>query len=121
MFARTVAVLALLAVSTSSLAAGDAVAGKKVAMRCARCHSFVADKIKEGPSLFGIVGRKAGTAPRFLYSPAMRDSGIVWTAESLDTYLKGPKSLVLGNHMGFAGVPRDESRANLIAYLETLK
>ena len=123
MFAKTlgVAAVALFVFSTSSLAAGDVAAGKRVAVRCAACHSFVEGKIKKAPSLFGIVGRQAGTQPNFAYSSAMKNSGIVWTPDKLDEYLAGPKALVLGNQMGHRGVPRDDSRADLIAYLETLK
>ena len=123
MFAKTlgVAAAALFVFSTSSLAAGDVAAGKRVAVRCAACHSFVEGKIKKAPSLFGVVGRQAGTLPNFAYSSAMKNSGIVWTTDKLDAYLAGPKALVLGNQMGHRGVPKDDSRADLIAYLETLK
>lgn len=123
MFARAfgMAVATLLVFTTMALADTDAVAGKIVAMRCATCHSFEAGKTKIGPSLFGVVGRKAGTVPNFAYSNAMKNSNIVWTADKLDAYLSGPKTLVLGNHMGYAGVSKEDSRANLIAYLATLK
>ncbi len=123
MFARTVGVTAaaLLVFTTMAVAGGDPVAGKRLAMKCSTCHSFEAGKIKIGPSLFGVVGRKAGTMPKFSYSKAMKDSNVVWTPEKLDEYLSGPKSLVLGNHMGFAGLSQESSRANIIAYLETLK
>ena len=123
MFARTlgVAAAALLMFSTSSLAAGDIAAGKREVVRCVACHSLTQGINKTGPSLFGIVGRKAGTVPNFAYSHAMKNSEIVWTTDKLDAYLNGPKTLVLGNHMGYAGVSRDAARANLIAYLATLK
>lgn len=123
MFARTlgVAAAALLMISTSSFAAGNVDAGKRVAMRCAGCHSFVEGQNKIGPSLFGVVGRKAGTVPNFAYSPAMKNSGIVWTPDQLDIYLNGPKAMVLGNQMGHAGVSKADARADLIAYLSTLK
>ena len=123
MLARTlgVAAAALLMISTSSLAAGNVDAGQRVARRCAGCHSFVAGQNKIGPSLFGVVGRKAGTVPNFAYSMAMKNSGIVWTADQLDIYLNGPKAMVLGNEMGHAGVSNADARANLIAYLATLK
>ncbi len=123
MYARTlgVAAAALLMFSTSSFGAGDVDAGKRVARQCAACHSFVEGKNKIGPSLFGVVGRKAGTVPNFAYSPAMKNSGIVWTPDQLDIYLNGPKAMVLGNQMGHAGVSKEDARANLIAYLATLK
>lgn len=115
------AAIALLAFSTSAQGAGDAAAGKIVAERCAACHAFDAGKNKVGPSLFGVVGRKAGTLANFSYSTAMKRSGVVWTAGTLDAYLDGPKTLVLGNHMGYRGVTKAQDRAKLIAYLETLK
>jgi cytochrome c len=123
MFARTlgVTIAALLAFSTSSSAAGDVAAGMRVAVRCAACHSFVEGKNKIGPSLFGVVGRKAGTVSTFNYSSAMKNSKTVWTAAELDAYLDGPKTTVLGNHMGYRGVTKEDDRANLIAYLATLK
>ena len=109
MYARTlgVAAAALLMFSTSSFGAGDVDAGKRVARQCAACHSFVEGKNKIGPSLFGVVGRKAGTVPNFAYSPAMKNSGIVWTPDQLDIYLNGPKAMVLGNQMGHAGVSKE--------------
>jgi cytochrome c len=123
MLARTfgVAAAALLMFSTSSLAAGDIDAGKREVVRCVACHSLTAGINKTGPSLFGVVGRKAGTVPNFAYSHAMANSQIVWTPDKLDAYLNGPKTLVLGNHMGYAGVSMQGARANLIAYLATLK
>jgi cytochrome c2 len=123
MYARAfgAAAAALLVFTTTALAEGDAVAGKKLAMKCASCHSFEAGKIKIGPSLFGVVGRKAGTEPKFAYSKAMKNSNVVWTPDKLDEYLSGPKTLVLGNHMGYDGLSKANSRANIIAYLATLK
>lgn len=123
MFARAfgAAAATLLVFTTMALADGDAVAGKRQAMKCATCHSFEAGKIKIGPSLFGVVGRKAGTEPKFSYSKAMKNSNVVWTPDKLDEYLSGPKTLVLGNHMGFDGLSQKNTRANVIAYLATLK
>lgn len=123
MFARVfgAAAATLLVFTTMALAEADAVAGKRLAMKCATCHSFEADKIKIGPSLFGVVGRKAGTMPKFAYSNAMKNSNVVWTPDKLDEYLAGPKTLVLGNHMGFDGLSQENTRANVIAYLATLK
>ena len=123
MFAKAfgAAAASLLLFTTMALAEADAVAGKRMAMKCSTCHSFEAGKNKIGPSLFGVVGRKAGTMPKFTYSKALKDSNIVWTTDKLDEYLSGPKVLVLGNHMGFAGLSQESTRANVIAYLATLK
>ena len=58
-----------------------------------------------GPDLFGVVGRKAGTAPNFSYSAAMKSAGFVWTNDKLDAYIKAPAMVVPGNKMAFAGLP----------------
>ncbi|WP_315925988.1 cytochrome c family protein [Mesorhizobium sp. SP-1A] len=121
------AATALLAVSpiaaAPALAAGDAAAGKKVFVKCMVCHEAATDKDKVGPSLHGVVGRKAGTLPSFAgkYSPAMKkagEAGLVWDEANLSAYLKSPKDKVPGNKMGFAGLKGDADIANVIAYLE---
>lgn len=96
---------------------GDATAGKTVSMKCVACHSFAAGQNKIGPALAGAVGRKAGTAPGFAYSPAMKASGLTWDAATLDRYLANPRGVVPGTKMIFAGIPAPADRANLIAYL----
>ena len=101
--------------------AADAEAGKKAFNKCAVCHSPEQGVTRVGPSLFGIVGRKAGTLPGFNYSSAMKDYGVTWSAETLNTYLMAPMQEVKGTKMTFAGVKDETERANIIAYLETLK
>jgi len=100
-------------------AAGDVSHGHDVfAMECAECHSMKAGRNMAGPSLAGIVGRKAGTYPGFAnYSAAMKAAGFVWTAERLDAYLHAPQKLVPGDWMGYAGLPGQQDRLDLIAYL----
>ena len=88
---------------------------------CAICHTKEPAKNKIGPSLFGLIGRKSGSAPGFSYSDAMKNSGIVWDAQSLDKYLADPKAAVPGNKMPYAGVKRPELRKDIIAYLSTLQ
>ena len=104
-------------------AAGDAGEGKKVFTRvCGACHTDQANGPRKlGPTLFGVVGRKAGSVEGFRYSTANKDSGITWTPEVLDEYLKDPKAKVPGTIMAFAGLKNDTERQNVIAYLETLK
>ena len=109
----------LLAVAAGpALAAGDAAQGEKVFNKCKTCHTLEAGKNKIGPSLHGLFGRTAGTVEGFPYSDAMKNSGIVWDAETLDHYLTKPKDLVPGNKMSFSGLPKDEDRANVIEYLK---
>jgi cytochrome c2 len=97
--------------------AGDPQAGEKVFAQCKACHTAEPGKNRIGPSLYGVVGRKAGTEPGFAYSPAMKDAGIVWTPETLDQYLTDPKAKVPGNKMAFPGLKNPTDRANVIAYL----
>ncbi|HEX9464639.1 MAG TPA: cytochrome c family protein [Alphaproteobacteria bacterium] len=113
---------AALAVSNSQ-AAGNAEDGASTFNRtCAACHATAADAPNRiGPTLFGVVGRKSASVPGFRYSEANKKAGLTWTPETLDKYLADPKGTVPGTTMVFAGVKKDDERANLIAYLETLK
>ncbi len=99
---------------------GDAVKGKAAFSACAICHTSVSGKNGMGPSLFGVVGRTAGTAPGFKYSEAMKTAG-TWTPEKLDTFIGDPRKTVPGNGMPYAGVKDAQKRADIIAYLKTLK
>jgi cytochrome c len=115
------AVVILLAPSHAH-AAGNAATGAALFNRCALCHSATkGGGNKIGPNLFGVVGRKAGTYPGFSYSAAMKNSGIVWTPAKLDAYLIAPQQVVPGNNMPFAGIADAPQRADLVAYLVTLK
>ncbi len=107
----------------SNAQAADAAAGETVFKRfCTACHIATAEGRRGvGPTLFGVVGRKAGSVDGFRYSNANKDSGITWTPEILDKYLTNPKDVVPGTIMTFAGVKNDTDRANVIAYLQTLK
>jgi cytochrome c len=104
-----------------SCAAADVEAGKTKFKLCAICHTAEAGKNKVGPSLFGIVGRKAGSLEDYNYSDAMKKFGKTWTPENLNTYLTDPRAVVPGTKMIFPGIKDKTERANLIAYLETLK
>jgi cytochrome c len=107
--------------SVTAMAAGDATKGKKVFKKCKACHSTKAGKKKVGPSMFGVVGRKAGTAKGFRFSKAMKGSGLTWDEATLDKFLKKPKKLVKKTKMGFGGLKKDSQRADVIAYMKTLK
>ncbi len=120
---RSKVLLAVLGVIASfpAQAAGDATAGAVVFKKCAMCHSVdPGKKVAMGPNLSGVIGRKAATT-EFNYSPAMKASGIVWTADKLDAFLLKPAAVVKGSRMAFVGLPRAEDRANVIAYLTTRK
>jgi cytochrome c len=75
------------------------------------------DKNRVGPYLHGIIGRPAGTAEGFTYSPAMKDSGIVWDEVTIAEYVTDPKAYIPGNRMAFPGLKKQEDVANLMAYL----
>ena len=103
-----------------ALASGDVAAGEKVFKKCKACHVVDAEKHKTGPHLVNSMGRAAGSADGFKkYSDAMKSSGIVWNEETLDGYLEKPKAYVKGTRMAFAGLRKEEDRANVIAYLKS--
>jgi cytochrome c2 len=121
-FIKTLPLIALgFALSTApALASGDAAAGEKVFKKCKACHVVDAEKHKTGPHLVNLMGRTAGSADGFKkYSDAMKSSGIVWNEETLDAYLENPKAYVKGTRMAFAGLRKEEDRANVIAYLKS--
>jgi cytochrome c len=109
----------LLIAAAGQLRAQDAAAGEKDFVICRACHQIGPDaKIAVGPVLNGIVGRTAGTYPGYSYSPANKDSGIVWTPEILDKYLTSPQAVVPHTKMLFPGFKEEQKRKDVIAYLE---
>lgn len=117
---RAIAVAAFTA-GTAALAApaGDAARGEALYARCFACHSLEADRT--GPRHCGLFGRRAGSVPGFDYSPAMRASGIVWDARTLDRFLAAPLAAVPGTSMGYAGIASAQERADLIAFLRAAR
>jgi len=112
--------LVALAACTGSSLAQDAAAGGQVFKRfCAACHDIGADaKIKLGPPLNGIDGRKSGTYEGFNYSEANKNSGITWSAESFPSYIRAPMQAMPGTKMAFVGVKNDKDVGDLWAYLK---
>lgn len=100
---------------------GDAVAGQRVFVQCQSCHAVEAGANRLGPTMHGIVGRQSGAVPGFNYSQANRDAGITWTPEKLFQYLENPRRVVPGTTMAYAGLADPQRRADLIAYLATLR
>ncbi len=96
---------------------GDVKAGKKVFRKCSACHQVKEGRNGVGPSLFGIIGAQAAQVDGFRYSEALQESGITWTSETLSTFLRDPRGVVLGNKMQFPGLKKDEDIVNLLAYL----
>jgi cytochrome c len=98
---------------------GDAAKGEEVFLRCMSCHSLEAGKNMIGPSLHNIIGSTAGQVAGYSYSPANKNSGIVWTGEKMFQYLEKPQRVLPGTKMAFAGLTDAQDRADLIAYLTT--
>jgi cytochrome c len=97
---------------------GDAGAGETVFAQCRTCHLVEEGRNGVGPSLYGIVGREAGTIEGFNYSEANASSGITWTPEVLYDYLKAPREYMPGTRMAFPGLKDPQDRADVIAYLD---
>lgn len=88
---------------------------------CKSCHAVEKGKTLIGPSLYGIVGTKAGDVAGYPFSPALKGSGLVWDEVTLDKWLENPMKLVPGTRMSYAGQADPEKRKAIIAYLKTLK
>lgn len=100
---------------------GDAAAGEKVFAKCKACHEVEKGVNKVGPTLKGVVGRKAGSVPDFKYSEAMAAKGaegLVWDDANIASYLADPKGFIPKNKMAFAGLKKPEDVANVIAFLK---
>jgi cytochrome c len=108
----------LLAATGIARADGDAARGEKRFDECATCHSLKEGVNGVGPSLHGLLGRKAASLDDFRYSPAMKRSGLTWTPQALATFVADPQKAVPNNRMPFAGMPDAADRDDLIAYLE---
>jgi cytochrome c len=98
--------------------AQDRARGQKLFEECAACHAVErAPQQGVGPDLHGVFGRKAGALDDFRYSPALKRSGITWTAQALDAYVADPQKAIPQNRMPYAGMPEARDRADLIAYM----
>ena len=115
------AVIALLVAGTQAFAragAADPDHGKAIFEQCAACHTLGDETDTDGPTLKGVIGRKAGSLEGYRYSAAMKRSEITWTPMTLDAYITDPQNDIPGNRMAFAGIQDAADRADLIAYLE---
>ena len=105
-----------------SVQASDPAAGQAVfKTQCGACHSVAQGKNMIGPSLFGLVGRRSGSIDGFRYSAANKAAEIVWSAATLDKYLLAPREVVPGTTMTYIGLKDAPKRADLIAYLESVR
>ena len=97
--------------------AADAARGRELYAQCQACHSLDGEN-GVGPTLQGVMGRRAGTVAEFRYSPAMRRASVVWDAASLDGFMADPQAVVRGNRMPFGGVEEARDRADILAWLQ---
>ena len=117
--ATSIAFVLSVAVLASPALAADVEHGKQVFQACAACHSDKPDAL--GPSLVGVIGRKAGSRDDFRYSNAMMRAGFNWDAGNLRQYLADPQAKVKGNRMPFSGLNDPKDVDDVIAYIGTLK
>jgi cytochrome c2 len=116
---------AALLLASLSGARADAEHGKVVFQRCYACHSVEqGENTLQGPNLLGVLGRRAGTAPGFEYSPAMMEVGarrqLVWTRKSLDAFLADPPLFVPGTSMSMPPLREPADRRDVIDYLDQI-
>lgn len=97
---------------------GDAAAGETVFAQCRTCHLVEEGKNGVGPSLYGVIGRDAGSIEGFNYSDANANSGITWTPEVMFEYLEAPREYMPGTRMAYPGLKDPQDRADVIAYLD---
>ena len=110
-----------LALSSPVSRAADATRGAAAfSTYCAECHSMKEGKDKKGPSLFAAFGRAATKHEGFVYSDALKASGITWTSDKLDAYIANPRALVPGGKMKYDGLADAAERADLVAYLQSV-
>lgn len=114
MLRRLSPMLALLCLAAPA-SAGDPERGRAVYDRCLACHAL--ERNRTGPKHCGLLGRRAGSLPGFDYSEAMRSAGIVWTAETLDRFLRAPLEMLPETTMTYDGIADPQERADLIAFL----
>lgn len=115
---KTGLVVAVLAASATGASAQTTPTGETLfRQRCGSCHTVQGTQNRMGPALQGVVGRKAGAAPGYNYSPALRAWGQTWTAANLESYLAAPREAVPGTKMSIVA-PSPAQRAEIIRYLQ---
>lgn len=109
-----------LAAPASAPAQAQVDAGRRLFARCTNCHEVGAGARNGfGPQLNGIVGRKAGSAPAYAYSPALKQAGFVWNEQKLVAFIRDSEKVVPGNKMRFLSFMSEKQAAEIVAYLRT--
>ncbi len=121
-----VSVMVLTMAGTASVAVADTdammeAAGEELFSKCSACHATDSSKNAFGPSLIGVVGRKAASLPRFAYSDALAQSGLTWNEANLRKWIAGNDDFVPGTRMRHVAITDPAEQDYLIAYLKTLK
>ena len=125
MRALIIGVALLLATGAEALAApaqaqAQVDAGRRLFARCTNCHEVGAGARNGfGPQLNGIVGRKAGSAPAYAYSPALKKAGFVWNEQNLVAFIRDSEKVVPGNKKRFLSFMSEKQAAEIVAYLRT--
>ena len=104
--------------SAGAALTGDPEHGKALFKQCQTCHFLEKGKNFTGPSLFGVIGRKAGTVEGYVYSKGNKESGKVWSEQTIFEYLEDPRKAVPGTKMSFPGLKKPQDRADVIAFLQ---
>jgi cytochrome c len=117
-----IAMLSTAARADNTLDRARIVAGEELFKHaCMTCHSPDPAKNAFGPSLIGVIGRRAGSVPRFAYSDAVKNSGVVWTEESLRAWMSDNEALIPGTRMRHVSIKDPAEQDFLLAYIRSLK
>jgi cytochrome c len=120
-FRRCAAILVVMGLVVPGAQAQDAIRGKAVYEACVVCHKLEPKSNEQGPTLIRIIGRRSGALDDFRYSRAILRANIVWDEVTLDAYLADPQAYIIGMRMPFGGIADKAERADLIAFLKTLR
>jgi cytochrome c len=117
---RHLMILASMAVTVAPAGAQNAAGQLAFNNACRTCHTVKEGDNRLGPSLHGIIGKKAGTVAGYNnYSSSMKDAGLTWDERTLDRFIASPDDVVRGNNMKpYGGITAGEERANIIAYIK---